>query len=296
MKQVIIIGPTASGKSALAVDIARHTKGVILSVDSLSIYKEFTIVAAKPTIEEQGGIEHFGIDVLEPTDHFSVGKFFFLYEEAYRYAEQNNLPLIIVGGTGFYIKMLLEGLPSTPMIDVDVEKKIAKLMDHPLESFLLLEKIDPEYTKNIEKSDLYRISRGLSWYYQTSLIPSLIGSDKSTPLKGEAIVFEIEIDRETLGERIAHRTKEMIKNGLIDEIAKLEKNYSRNLQPMRSIGVREVLQFFDGEITKSELQELITIHTRQLAKRQQTFNKTQLKEKITTTRDQIYESALAYLV
>lgn len=295
MKQVIIIGPTASGKSALAVDLARHLQGVILSVDSLSVYKEFTIVAAKPTSEEQGGIKHFGIDFLAPSDHFSVGRFFSLYNEAYEYALEKSVPLIIVGGTSFYIKMLLEGLPSTPHIDEEVEKRVYKLMNTPQEAFELLERIDPIYAKSIQKSDVYRVSRGLSWYFQTSLLPSLMGEQKTTPLKGDIKLFEIEIERVLLRERINLRTIEMIKNGVIDEVAMLEKKYPRTLQPMRSIGVREVLHYFDGDITKLELQELISVHTGQLAKRQQTFNKTQINDKIVAPRDTIYTLALDYL-
>ena len=124
MKQIAIIAPTASGKTALSISLAHKLNAVILSLDSLAIYKQINIASAKPTIKEQDGIVHFGIDEIYPNESFDVMKFIELYKKAKDYAIINNKNLIIVGGTSFYLKSMIDGISSIPKITSDNEKKI----------------------------------------------------------------------------------------------------------------------------------------------------------------------------
>ena len=124
MKTIAILGPTASGKTALAIELAQKYLAYILSLDSLSIYQEIDIASAKPTLEERKGIPHFGIDVLSPNEHFDVTMFFTLYEEAKKACVKDNASLIIVGGTGFYLKSLMEGLSLKPEISPQTKECI----------------------------------------------------------------------------------------------------------------------------------------------------------------------------
>ena len=155
MKEIAIIGSTASGKTALSLQIAHITNSVILSLDSLCVYKDIEIASAKPTLEERGDIIHFGIDEVYPNEEFDVIKFIELYKKAKDYAISNDKNLIIVGGTGFYLKALIDGLSQ------GVDSK-TKLDISPLEAYELLYSIDKEYMGKIEKNDRYRIEKAYS--------------------------------------------------------------------------------------------------------------------------------------
>jgi len=128
IKEIAILGPTASGKTAAAIEIAQKYNANILSLDSLAIYKETDIVSAKPTLHERGGIRHFGIDVLNIDDYFSAATFFDLYHEARRESEKEGKHLIIVGGTSFYLKSMLEGLSPKVTLSKDSEKQLHEIL------------------------------------------------------------------------------------------------------------------------------------------------------------------------
>ena len=150
MKEIAIIGSTASGKTALSLEIANKTNSIILSLDSLCVYKEIEIASAKPTLKERGNIIHFGIDEVYPNEEFDVIKFIELYKKAKDYAIKNDKNLIIVGGTGFYLKALIDGLSK------GIETKI-KLDIPQQDAYDLLYEIDKEYMQKIEKNDIYII-------------------------------------------------------------------------------------------------------------------------------------------
>lgn len=277
-KELAIIGATASGKSALAIEIAQKYGGVIFSIDSLAVYKEMDIVSAKPTRQEQQGIEHFGIDTLEVTEQFSAAKLADIYAQARQKAEAEKKILIIVGGSSFYLKALLDGL--SPLPEFSQETLIAcETMMHELPKvYKLLREVDPESVQKIDPNDRYRLEKLLLVYLQTKQPPSSYYADHPpTPVIEDLALFEIETERSLLRERIAKRTRIMIETGLIDEIASLEAKFGRAAHAMKAIGVIETLQFLDAQISKDELETLITTHTAQLAKRQTTFNKTQFQ-------------------
>ncbi|WP_320035757.1 tRNA (adenosine(37)-N6)-dimethylallyltransferase MiaA [Halarcobacter sp.] len=273
MKEIAIIGSTASGKTALSIDIAQKTNSIILSLDSLSVYKEIDIASAKPTKEERGDIKHFGIDEVYPNENFDVIQFIQTYKDAKEYAKNNNNNLIIVGGTGFYLKALIEGLST------GIEKEFP-LESSEQETYEMLYNLDKEYMEKISSNDSYRIRKAFSIYKQSGMAPSkYFELNPKEPVAKDLKIFEIVWDREKLRERIALRTNQMIKDGVIDEVIYLEGKYTREPNCMSSIGIIETLDYLDGKLNKKELEEKISLNTAKLAKRQNTFNKGQFKEK-----------------
>ncbi|MDS1370369.1 tRNA (adenosine(37)-N6)-dimethylallyltransferase MiaA [Aliarcobacter butzleri] len=288
MKEIAIIGSTASGKTALSLEIASKTNSIILSLDSLCVYKEIDIVSAKPTLEERGEILHFGIDEVYPNVEFDVVCFMELYKKAKEYALKNDKNLIIVGGTGFYLKALIDGL------SLGIETKI-KLDISVLEAYDLLYSLDEMYMKKIEKNDKYRVEKAYAIYKQTGLTPTLyFEKNPKIPLAKDLKIFEILWEKEELKKRVASRTNTMIKSGLIDEIIYLERKYTRAPNCMSSIGIVETFEYLDGKLSKEELEEKISQNTMKLAKRQNTFNKGQFLNKTSNIIDNLNSDILKY--
>lgn len=278
MKQLAIIGPTASGKSDLAIKIAKKIDAYILSIDSLSIYKEIDIVSAKPSPEELSEVKHFGIDELSVDDYFSVDIFIDLYKKVLSTCQKENKNLIIVGGTSFYLKSLMQGLSELPKITQEVSEKVTLLLKDIQSAYELLYTLDPEYMKNISSSDRYRIEKMLLIYEASKMTPSKwFKQNPPKPIIKNLNIYNIDVERDVLRERILKRTAKMLELGLIDEICRLEQKYTRLPHAMNSIGIVEVLEFLDGKVNKEQMLENISTHTAQLAKRQQTFNRTQFE-------------------
>ena len=278
MKPLAIIGPTASGKSDLAIKIALKIDAYILSIDSLSIYKEIDIVSAKPSSEELNAVKHFGVDVLNPDEHFSVDIFISLYKEVLKECEKDSKNLIIVGGTSFYLKSLLQGLSEIPEIS-ETTKAVVKQKLNDLEScYDFLQKIDAKYMQKISPNDSYRIEKALLIYEASKMSPTKwFESHPPKPIINNLDIFNIDVDRDVLRERISKRSEKMLEMGLIDEVCILEQKYSRLPKAMGSIGIVEVFEYLDAKVSIEEMINNISIHTAQLAKRQQTFNKTQFE-------------------
>ncbi len=288
MKEIAIIGSTASGKTALSLEIANKTNSIILSLDSLCVYKEIEIASAKPTLKERGNIIHFGIDEVYPNEEFDVIKFIELYKKAKDYAIKNDKNLIIVGGTGFYLKALIDGLSK------GIETKI-KLDIPQQDAYDLLYEIDKEYMQKIEKNDRYRIEKAYSIYKQTGLSPTpYFEKNPKIALAKDLKIFEILWDKEELKNRISQRTKIMINSELIDEVIFLEKKYTRSPNCMASIGILETLEYLDGKLTKQELEEKISANTAKLAKRQNTFNKGQFLDKTSNIIENLNSDIIKY--
>ncbi|EIF50650.1 tRNA (adenosine(37)-N6)-dimethylallyltransferase MiaA [Sulfurovum sp. AR] len=276
-KQLALIGPTASGKTALSIKIAQQMNAYILSLDSLSIYKDIDIVSAKPTLSEREGIVHFGIDHLYPNENFDVTTFIRLYHEVHRRCLEGRKNLVIVGGTSFYLKMLIEGISELPNISNETDAKTKIYLQDLQKSYMWLHGLDTQYMSKIEPNDPYRIEKALNIYLETGLTPTQYFKQfPPQPTVTEPLpIYQIEIEREKLRERIALRTKIMINDGLIDEICTLEKKYTRSPNCMKSIGIKETLAYLDGIYDKKMLSEKITTNTARLAKRQTTFNNSQ---------------------
>jgi tRNA dimethylallyltransferase len=280
-KEIAIIAPTASGKTDLSINLAHKMDAIVLSLDSLAVYKEIDIASAKPTLQERDGIVHFGIDCVSPNENFDVITFINEYEKAKKYALSNGKNLIIVGGTSFYLKAMIDGLSPAPNISAKtkqiVQEKLLNLSDTYNELFLK----DKRYMEKIASNDRYRIEKALEIFIETNLIPSeYFQKNRPEPIIDDINIFQIQTEVDLLRKRISLRTKKMINDGIIDEVISLEEKYTRSPKSMGSIGVLETLDYLDGKIDKKQLEELITIHTSQLAKRQRTFNKSQFNSVI----------------
>jgi len=288
MKEIAIIGSTASGKTGLSIEIAQQTNSIILSLDSLSVYKEIDIASAKPTKEERGDIIHFGIDEVFPDEKFDVLQFFQCYKKAKQYAQDNNKNLIIVGGTGFYLKALVEGLSTGIKEDIKLDIPLSK-------AYELLYSLDKDYMSKIASNDKYRVEKAYAIYKQTQMTPSeYFKENPKEPISKDLKIFEIVWEREELRKRIALRTKQMIQDGVIDEVIFLEKKYRRGPNSMNSIGILETLEYLDGKIDKKQLEEKITLNTAKLAKRQNTFNKGQFQNKTSNIINNLNSDIIKY--
>ncbi|MAD40813.1 MAG: tRNA (adenosine(37)-N6)-dimethylallyltransferase MiaA [Arcobacter sp.] len=273
MKEIAIIGSTASGKTNLSLEIANKTNSIILSLDSLSVYKQIDVASAKPTKEERGDIIHFGIDEVLPNEEFDVIQFINCYKKAKEFAKKNNKNLIIVGGTGFYLKSLIEGISTGVDFKVKLDSNVGEIYD-------LLYSLDKEYMSKIQRNDKYRIEKAYAIYKKTDLTPSVYFKENpKVPIAKDLKLFEILWDKEELKKRIFQRTTQMINDGIIDEVIFLEKKYTRKPNSMSSIGILETLEFLDGKLNKTQLEEKIAQNTIKLAKRQNTFNKGQFADR-----------------
>jgi len=278
-KQLAIIGSTASGKTSLAINVAKKMNAYVLSLDSLSIYKEINIVSAKPTVEERDGIKHFGLDYLYPNENFDVNIFIRLYHEVVALCKDEKKHLVIVGGTSFYLKMLIEGISILPTISEKTKEEASKHLLNLEKTYHWLHTLDSQYMDNIASTDSYRIEKALHIYLETNLVPSIYFS-KYPPkptITSPLPIYQIVWDRAMLRERIALRTELMLNDGLIDEVCMLEKKYGRSPNSMKSIGIKETLAYLDGIYARKMLIEKITTNTARLAKRQSTFNNSQFE-------------------
>ncbi len=292
MKQIAIIGPTASGKSDLAIELAQTFNANILSIDSLSIYKEIDIASAKPSKEELLHVKHFGINVLKPNEAFSVATFIKLYLTCKTQTEAEGKNLVIVGGSSFYLKSLLSGLSVIPEISQETKRKAKAMLCNLSDAYELLNTLDHTYMKDIDAQDSYRIEKMLHLYLQTDTIPSQWFKQNPPQATIASLdIFNIDVDRDILRERIELRTHKMLELGLVDEICTLEKKYGRMPNSMKAIGIIEVLEYLDGLTCKEEMIENIITHTAQLAKRQQTFNNNQFENILHVRREELFGEA-----
>ncbi len=292
MKTIAILGATASGKTSLSIRLAKEYNANILSLDSLSIYKEIDIASAKPSLLEREGVKHFGIDEILPNENFNVSVFLKFFNEAKKTSLKENKNLIIVGGTGFYLKSLIFGLSQRPVISEEIKIKVTTILQNIDKAYSIIQKNDESYAQKISHNDSYRIEKWLEIFLQSGKTASeYFKENRQKPVLEDITLFEIDTSKDMLRERIALRTKDMLKKGLIDEVVYLEKNYTRKPNSMRSIGIKETLEFLDGFINKNELIEKIIISTAQLAKRQRTFNSTQFAPHVKDSIENIYINA-----
>lgn len=295
--QIAIIGPTACGKSALALELAGEFDGIILSLDSLALYREIDIASAKPTPEERGAIPHYGIDLIDPDRPFDVTRFADLYREVAAEAERSGRPLIIVGGSSFYLKILLEGLSPLPSIDRSVRRRVDALLARPDEARALLTERAPLFARRLAPSDRYRMEKGLLILLQTGRDPEEYFRDNPPKpvIDAPLPLYEITMPRERLRDRIIRRTDAMLRMGLIDEVTGLEYRYGRAPQSMKAIGIVEVLAYLDGRLDLRQMREKIITNTARLAKRQSTFNRSQFVDVCREDKEKLKEKIRAEL-
>lgn len=272
MKKVIIItGPTGSGKSDLAIDLAQKLNTEIISADSVQVYKGFDIGSAKVTKEEQEMVPHHLIDIMNPEEQYSVADFQRdATEKIKEILAKGKIP-IVCGGTGLYIHSLLYDLDfSEEKVDEKLREELENIYQREgVEALVkLLEKLDPERVKTIDLRNHRRLIRGIE----------LAKSGKKNHTKNlrkkneqwESYYFVVRRDREKLYEIINERTKKMIGLGLVEEAKTLYEKYGF-VSPMRTIGYKEMVSYFEGEYSLEMTIEKIQQHSRNLAKRQLTW-------------------------
>ncbi len=273
-KIIVICGPTASGKTALAVECAKLLNTEVISADSMYIYKNMQIGTAKPTIDEIDGVKHHLIDVIDPDISFSVSDYKSLAEPILKNILDKNKVPIICGGTGFYINSLLYDLSyGNSKANVEVREIYNELALKYGNEYVynVLKEVDPLTAQKLHHNDLKRVIRALE-IYESGTKKSEI-TDNLVP-KYDFSAFMINHKREDLYKRIDKRVDLMINNGLIQEIENLIKaGINKNHQSMQAIGYKEFFEYFDGKFTLEQTIDKIKLNTRHYAKRQITFFK-----------------------
>lgn len=272
---LVICGPTASGKSALAVQLAKAVQGEIINADSMQIYQGMNIGTAKPTLAQMAGIRHHLIDIVDPVTSFSAADFALAADRAIADIQQRGKRVIIVGGTGLYIKALLKGLVDSPAGDPAMRQQLHLEAEKYGNEVLYgrLKNVDPELAATLHHNNLVRIIRALEVYYHTGIPLSRYQQDHGfAAQRYQALQIGIEVERTTLYERIEKRVEQMLNDGLVQEVAALlAAGYGRELKAMRAIGYKESAAFLTGEGTLAEAERLIKRDTRHYAKRQLTW-------------------------
>ena len=274
-KVIVIGGPTASGKTALSIELAKKINGEIVSADSMQIYKDMDIGTAKPTIEEMEGIKHYLIDCVSPSTRYSVADFkkdaIFAIEEILK---KGKTP-IVVGGTGLYIDSLIYGIEYNEMqVDLEYRAYLEKTAEEKGLEYLynMAKEIDEEAMQKISINDKKRICRVLEIYKSTGKTKTMLELEsRKKDLKYDFKVFAIDMNRDTLYERINKRVDIMIDKGLVDEVKKLIQKYDKIPTAMQGLGYKEVVEFFDKKCSEEEMIEKIKMESRRYAKRQLTW-------------------------
>ncbi len=267
IKVLILTGATGIGKSATSIRLAKKFDMEIISADSVQVFKEFDIGSAKMTKDEMQGIIHHGIDIVSANQEFSVSDFvYFAKEKIYEISAKGKTPFI-VGGTGLYIKALVEGFNfGGTQKHENFRKELEDLADKEGLDALYdkLKVISEELANKTDKNNKVRLIR--------SLEIATFGEEKSksSPVEFDFKIISLSLQREKLYNRINLRCQAMIEQGLIEETKSLYEKFGE-CQPMRAIGYKEVLPYLNGEITKEEMLNIISQHTRNYAKRQLTF-------------------------
>lgn len=275
-KVVVIVGPTASGKTALSIELAKRINGEIISSDSMQIYKDMDIGTAKVTNEEMQGIKHYLVDFVRPDCRYTVSDFKKDSENAIKEILSKGKIPIVVGGTGLYVNSLIYGIEYQDMkFDEEYRNelmKIAETEDGLKKIYEQAKNIDPEATYKISSNDKKRIIRILEIYKATGKTKTeqeIIS--RQNEVEYDFKVFGITMERSELYERINLRVDIMLKQGLENEVKNLISKYSEFPTAMQGLGYKEIVEFFDGKISHEEMIEKIKQESRRYAKRQLTW-------------------------
>jgi len=272
---IIITGPTATGKTDFSIKLAEEIGGEVISADSMQVYKGLDIGTDKVSKEIREKIPHHLIDVITPDKPFSVADFVKLSDQAIEEIRKKNKYPIVVGGTGFYIKALLYGIPQTPPSD---KKLREQLLSQPTEKlYEKLLKIDPEYAQKIGRNDKKRIVRALEVYEITGKPITSFKPFSSTP-RYEFLGYFLYRNRDELYKRIENRVDSQIKRGLIEE-TKWLLQFGKDTTAFQALGYKEILEYLEGKRPLEEAVQLLKKRTKQFAKRQFTWFKKEPKFK-----------------
>ena len=270
---IVVGGPTASGKTAAAIDLALKLNTEIINVDSRQVYKELHIGVAKPSAEELLKVTHHGVSNVGIHEHYNAGMHAENFESTIQNLLSSNGSAILCGGTGLYIEALINGLDDMPEIDPDLRSEILdEFVAHGLDRLVqVLYQLDPNAGTLVALDNPQRVMRAIELCIQTQKTLSEIYSQKPNPRFPEAhvIYLGIQYEREKLYQRINQRVDKMIADGLIAEVESLLPHQS--LKSLQTVGYSELFRHFAGEVSKTEAIDSIKQHTRNYAKRQITY-------------------------
>ena len=274
-KVIVICGPTASGKTALSIELAKKIDGEVVSCDSMQIYKDMDIGTAKPTKEEMQGIKHYLIDFVSPDERYSVADYKKDAKKAIKEILEKGKTPIVVGGTGLYIDSLIYEIEYQ---DIKFDETYRKALEEQAEKngldmlYEKAKKIDPKAIEKISRNDKKRILRILEIYHATGKNKTEQEKEsRKKEVEYDYKVYALDWDREKLYERINKRVDIMIEQGLIEEVRKIYKKYEKFPTAMQGLGYKEVVEYIEGNTTKEEMIEKIKQETRRYAKRQLTW-------------------------
>lgn len=274
-KVIVICGPTASGKTALSIELAKKIDGEVVSCDSMQIYKDMDIGTAKPTKEEMQGIKHYLIDFVSPDERYSVADYKKDAKKAIKEILEKGKTPIVVGGTGLYIDSLIYEIEYQ---DIKFDETYRKALEEQAEKngldmlYEKAKKIDPKAIEKISRNDKKRILRILEIYHATGKNKTEQEQEsRKKEVEYDYKVYALDWDREKLYERINKRVDIMIEQGLIEEVRRIYKKYAKFPTAMQGLGYKEVVEYIEGNITKEEMIEKIKQETRRYAKRQLTW-------------------------
>ncbi len=277
-KILVIVGPTAVGKTYVSIELAKKFNTEIISADSMQVYKYMDIGTAKVTEEEACGIKHHMLDLVYPNEEFSVSEFQKIAEKHIDNLIDNDKLPIVIGGSGLYVNSLLYDLNFGK---VKSDEKVKKYYtdfynEHGTEKLHeLLVNIDSEAAAKIHKNNVKRVIRALEVCHITGNKFSEMNTDIRKPSeKYNCIIIGLEMDRDILYQRINKRVDIMVENGLIEEVKSLlDKGYDRNLVSLQGIGYKEIIDYLEGKTTKQDAIDILKTNTRRFAKRQFTWFK-----------------------
>jgi tRNA dimethylallyltransferase len=277
MKQpflTVIAGPTASGKSALAVELARRAGGEIVGADSQQVYRYFDVGTAKPSAEELAAVPHHLISVVDPLEPFSAAEYQRRADVAIAEIASRGRPVFVVGGTGLYLRVLLHGVVEAPGAHPALRAELEALAatEGREEVHRKLAEVDPETAARLPPRDLVRIIRALEIHALTGKTASEFRREHA--FAGERYPFRLQVlspPREALYRTIEARTAAMFEQGLVEEVRALLARGYGNAAPMRSVGYVQARAFVEGTLTLEEAKQLVAQETRRYAKRQLTW-------------------------
>ena len=275
-KLICIAGPTASGKTALSIALARELGAQIVSCDSMQVYRRMDIGTAKPSVQERDGIPHHMLDVAEPWEDFSVSRYCTMASPMIDSLLAKDIPVIVVGGTGLYMDSLIKGNAFAPFPATGRREELEALAaNQGIEAVIdQLRIVDPESAQRLHPSDQKRIIRAMEVYLETGI--SITEHNRRTqalPPKYEPLWFALEdADRQTLYDRIDSRVSIMLEQGLVDEIRSLlAEGIPPRCTAMQAIGYKEFVDALEGRCTVAEAADLVRQSSRRYAKRQLTW-------------------------
>lgn len=273
-KIVVLVGPTAAGKTSLAIHLAERFQAEVISADAVAVYRGFDIGSAKPTAPEVQQAPHHLIDVAEPEADFTAARFAELAHQAARGIMARGKKVIVAGGTGLYVRSMLGGLFQAPEVDPELRARLnAEAEADPEGIHRRLAGIDPQAAERLHPRDRVRVVRALEVYFQTGrTITALQEEHRFRDRPYNPLKLGIRIEPEVLYQRIDQRTSLMFDQGLVQEVeGLLAAGIPPTAKPMLSIGYKQVVSLLAGDMDRDQAREAIAHETRRLAKRQMTW-------------------------